>query len=148
MLPITPLHQPRTGPANTCGTDCRRKHESPSAGSGSSFSGRTHEHRESTRQPIPQRNNASQSLLAATALHSAHALLVVVHSETSTYSSHSPSKSPTRGLHNADRVGSGVVRVSSAVRNSSIRNHLQGVSSRENDRRRLSPSSETSIRSF
>ena len=148
MLLHHTLPHTRTDPAGTCGRDCHRRHESRCAGSGSSFSDRTRKHGESTHEPARRRNNASQRLLAATALRSAHALLVVVHSETSTYSSHHAFELPTGSLHNADRVGSGVVGVSSAVRNSSIRNHLEGVSSRKNDQRGVSLSPETSIRLF
>ena len=146
------LHQQKrkaaTDPEGTCGRGYRRKHGSRCAGSGSSSSDRPREHGEPTHESISRRSNASQRLLAATTLDSAHALLVVVHSETSTYSSHHVFELPTGSLHNADRVGSGVVGVSSAVRNSSIRNHLEGVSSRKNDQRGVSLSPETSIRLF
>ena len=127
MLLHHTLPHTRTDPAGTCGRDCHRRHESRCAGSGSSFSDRTRKHGESTHEPARRRNNASQRLLAATALRSAHALLVVVHSETSTYSSHHAFELPTGSLHNADRVGSGVVGVSATVGNSSIRNHLEAV---------------------
>ena len=116
-----------TDPEGTCGRGYRRKHGSRCAGSGSSSSDRPREHGEPTHESISRRSNASQRLLAATTLDSAHALLVVVHSETSTYSSHHVFELPTGSLHNADRVGSGVVGVSATVGNSSIRNHLEAV---------------------
>ena len=137
MLPNHSHQRAVTGPGDTCGRDCHRRHGSQCAGSGSSFSDRTREHEESIHKPIQRRNNASKSLLAAAALHSAHTLLVVVHSETSTYLLHNSFELPTRSLHNAYRVGSSVVGVSATVGNSSIRNHLDAVRNcqkRGNDR--------------
>lgn len=126
MLRSQPLSQPPTGHGRTYGTDCHHKHASQSAGKQEFFSCLSKRYEEATHHSYTHNTHSSKRLLAATALHRAHNLLVVLNKQTSTYLSHN-SPSTTRSLHDVVLVRSSIVRMSATVRNTNVRNHLRTV---------------------
>ena len=115
-----------TGHGRTYGTDYHHKHASQSAGKQEFFSCLSKRYEEANHHFYTHITHSSKRLLAATALHRTHNLLVVLNKQTSTYLSYN-TQSPTGSLHDVVLVRSSIVRMSATVRNTNVRNHLRTV---------------------
>ena len=126
MLNNQPPSQPITGHGHTYGTDYHHKHASQNAEKQEFFSCLSRRYGEARNNSSHHIAHSSKRLLAATALHRAHNLLVVLNKQTSTYLSYNAT-STTRSLHDVVLVRSSIVRMSATVRNTNVRNHLHSV---------------------